>query len=399
MNIRITTLLLLVACMIVSANADTITVNTNVYFSSQLAGTTYYASNYSIFSYYGPTTTDSATNYVTGAVSPTTHPTGPVQVFFDFTGTNLEVVAEAWAGTMEDGQTETSITNYPNTATASVKTYVQFSFGSNTLHHLHLNLDGAFYAVKTFGTVTARTMPKQNLVIVLGDSYTQGYHEYHGSGLYWFDGWVWQLARLVPNTVCIPLGIGGTGFVHNSATGGTNYQYRVIPDVCGLYTNLVNSGKYDQIFITASGTVNDSVENTNALFTAATNVYAEIINRCPGAHVFFVGNWRVAQGQDAATMLETNEDSRFQYASSLLGIPYYSPIQAQVLSGGFGTGNYDLFFPAAEGSDNVHPGRYGYGVMANFVSTNMAATYGGTWTNGGMNPAVSGATYYLLLRQ
>ena len=388
-----------------SAKADTITLATNVYNASQMTNPTYYAATNSAFTYYGFPTTVAATDnalYTAGTISSigmtNLSAAPPVQVAFDFTGTNFELVTEAWNLTIEDGITITSVTNCPQLYLTPNREYFSVSFSSNITHHLQLNIQGGFVGINlTNGSLTSRTLPKQNLLIVEGDSYTEGYHQYLTTSYKWFDGWVWQLARLVPNTVCIPSGIGGTGFLNTNNSGGGNYASRVVTDVCAIYTNAIASGKYDQIFITASGTVNDSGQNTNALYTAATNLYTTIKTACPSANVFFVGNWRVALGQSAPSANEINEDSQYAAAASSLGIPYFSPLQDVVLNGGaggygaMGVGNYDLFFPANENSDNIHPGRYGYGVMAAWINTKLANTYGSLWS-GTTNTVVAANT-------
>ena len=378
------------------AKADTITLGTTVYGSSRMTNPTYYAATNSAFTYYGFPATVAVTNnalYTAGTVSSigmtNLSAAPPVQVAFDFTGTNFELVTEAWMVTIEDGTTITSVTNCPPISLNPNRWYFSVGFSSNLTHHLKLNVAGGFVGINvTNGTITSRTLPKQNLLIVEGDSYTEGYHQYLTTSYKWFDGWAWQLARLVPNTICIPSGIGGTGFVKANSNGDGNYASRVATDICALYTNAVNSGKYDKVFITASGSVNDGGQDTNALFVAATNLYTTIKTACPSANIFFVGNWRVALGQPAPSANEINEDHKFAAAAASLGIPYFSPIQDVILDGGFGgngaanpPGNYDLFFPVNENTDNIHPGRYGYGVMAAWLNTKLANTYGSLWSS------------------
>ncbi len=368
-------------------------IGTNVYSKSQMTSPTYYAATNSAFTYYGfPTSVTVSNNasytantvYAVGLTNLASAP--PLQIAFDFTGTNFEVVVEAWMVTIEDGVTVTSVTNSPPISLNPNKKYFSVGFSSNILHHLMLNVSGGFVGINvTNASITPRPLPRQNLLIVEGDSYTEGYHQYFTTGYKWYDGWVWQLARLVPNTICIPSGIGGTGF---SITGyGPTFGQRVVSDICTIYTNAIASGKYDKIFITASGSVNDQGQDTNALYAAATNLYTTIKTACPLANVFFVGNWRAAQGQTAPSANEINEDRKFAEAASSLGLPYFSPIQEVVLDGGLGghgaiipPGDYDLFFPANENSDNVHPGRYGYGVMAAWLNTKLVNTYGSLWS-------------------
>ncbi len=254
--------------------------------------------------------------------------------------------------------------------------YIQVSFASNTTHHVRLNIAGTFYGltIPATSTIVATTVAqKPNLLIVEGDSYTQGYHQDTGWP-YWFDGWVWRLSGQFNNCVVVPSAWGGTGFIHTNGGAGPKFVDRIYSDVCQVYTNALNSGQYNNIFITASGSVNDHSEDTNALYLQVTNYYTILKANCPAAKIFFVGNWRQGLGFSAPTDNELGEDSKFQQAAAALGIPYYSPIQANLLN----SATYNIFFQGD--TDSIHPGRAGYAIMANFVSTNLVATYGNDWT-------------------
>ncbi|MEI9864593.1 MAG: hypothetical protein WDN00_08580 [Limisphaerales bacterium] len=114
-------------------------------------------------------------------------------------------------------------------------------------------------------------------------------------------------------------------------------------DICALYTNAVNSGKYDKIFITASGTINDLGVDSNALYSAATGIYSTLKNRCPQAYVFAVGNWLGAGGRTAPDASDWAGDAILSQAAAITGIQYFSPLQANVRN----AANYNIFFRPA----------------------------------------------------
>lgn len=372
--------------------ADTITVG-----GSPLVNPTTYPATSSVFTYYGfLTTNDPAAGgsiVSTIGISSTNEMKKfpPVQVAFDLTGTSCEVIVNNYDSpdnfltvpyfTVSDGATTTSYTNVPYMGPSNTNTYsVPVSFSSSTTHHVRLSIKGNFGGVRVASgnTISASSpSPKPNLLIVEGDSYTEGYNPtvfVFGYPSFWFDGWVWQLARLVPNTIAVPSGIGGTGFV--SSNGGTTpaYGQRVVADICSVYNNAVASGKYNQIFITASGSINDITADTNTLYTAATNVYTILKNNCPQARIFFVGNWLGVGGRMTAQADDLINDSTLARAAGTVGIPYMSPVLSNIRN----AGNYDLFFPPGI-TDSVHPSAAGYAIMAQWVNTNLSYVFGTNW--------------------
>lgn len=380
-----------------SVGADTITVDTVTHYQSTLINpTTYAATNAGVFTYYGFPTTNypgsgGATISSIGISSPSELAKfPPVQVSFDFTGTRCELLidsydyvngvwSKAWF-TLSDGVTTTAYTNIPDMGPGNRPYYVPITFSSNTTHHLMLSVKGNFAGVNvsTGNTLAGRVLSKPNLLIVQGDSYTEGYNPtlwVFGYPNFWFDGWVWQLAGLVPNTIAIPSGISGTGFV--SSNGGTSPTYgdRVIADICAVYANAVASGKYSQIFITASGSINDLSYNTNTLYSAATNVYTILKNRCPQARIFFVGNWLGVGGRLTPQPDDLADDAALSAAATTVGVSYFSPVKDNVRNA---DNYYSLFFPPGL-TDSIHPAAAGYGVMAQWVNSKLAYTFGTNW--------------------
>lgn len=401
-----------------AALADTITLG-----GSSSTSTTTYAATNSVFTYYGfpvtnyPAAGGAVSSYgINNASEMAKFP--PVQVSFDLTGTNFWLMIDnrdyvngtTYVGsgqttayfTVTDGTTITAYTNVPQIGEgAAVPTSVLVSFANNTTHHVTVALKGNFAGVKVpAGATLSKTVvsTKPNLLIVLGDSFTEGYNaaaNVYGWPSYWFDGWVWQLARLVPNTVAVPSGIGGTGFF----AGGTNANYtaRVVSDVCALYTNAVNSGKYSQIFITASGTINDrgdfnnglSIPDQGVLYTNALYVYSTIKSACPQARLFFVGNWYGIGGSSSPGFPDRVNDSILSNVAVQVSIPYFSPSRSS--SALLTAANYDAYYA---GGDNIHPNAWGYSLLANWVNTNLTATFGTNWNSGSTNG--TGVIYYSL---
>lgn len=387
---------LLIACLpvLIGINglADIITVDTAIHTSSTLANPTSIGATNSVFSYYGFPTTNyaSAGGYTVSSCGLSgLGKFPPVQVSFDLTGTNLELIISpfdyvnnVWSQayfTISDGVTTTSYTNVPNIGPGNWF-WVPIKFASNTTHHLTLSLKGNLVAVNVGAgnTISSHPLPsKPNLLIVEGDSYTEGYNPtvlVYGWPSFWYDGWVWQLAHLQPNTVAVPSGIGGTGFIASNAGASPTFGQRVISDICALYASAVASGKYNQIFITTSGSINDLDVDTNALYSAATNVYTILKNNCPQAHLFFVGNWLGAGGRTTPQNDDLANDSVLSSAAATVGVPYFSPIKSNVRN----AANYNTFFTPGI-TDSVHPGAVGYGIMAQWVNTNLAYTFGTNW--------------------
>lgn len=373
------------------------------YTSTTLSNPTTYGATSSIFNYYGfPTTNYSGSVISSIGISSATELSKfpPVQVSFDITGTSCELIlnpynyvgaADSMAYyTLSDGTTTTSYTNsaYVGWSGATPR-YIPITFSSSTTHHMTLSLKGNFMGVNVASgnTLSSYALPKPNLLIVEGDSYTEGYNPnvlVNGFSSVWFDGWVWQLARLQPNTLAVPNAVSGTGF-----TTGTPFGSRVVPDICTLYSNAVSSGKYNQIFITVSGSINDLGVSTNTLYTAATSVYTTLRNNCPQAHLFFVGNWLGAGGRLSPLAADIDNDNALSAAAIAVGVPYFSAIKANVRN----AGNYSTFFPAAT-TDSVHPSAAGYAIMAQWVNTNLAYTFGTNWDSSSQQGG--GILYYNL---
>ena len=266
---------------------------------------------------------------------------------------------------------------------------INYSFANNTTHHVFLAIKGGFrgVTVSTGNTVTSYALPKPNLLIVEGDSYTEGYNplvKVSGYQSFWFDGWVWQLSWLQPNTIVVPCAIGGTGFLAPPTYGG-----RVVADICTLYSNAVSSGKYNQIFITASGTINDLGAAAGTLFNAATSVYSTLQNACPQAHIFVLGNWLGAGGRLTPQSTDIANDNDLANVAVTSGLAYFSPIQAGIRN----AANYNTFFPPGI-SDSVHPSAAGYAIMAQWVNTNLSYTFGTNWNANSQQG--SGTLFYRL---
>ncbi|MEI9864592.1 MAG: hypothetical protein WDN00_08575 [Limisphaerales bacterium] len=222
--------------------ADTFSVNGSTKLSSLNSPNRIWATNTTYFTYYGFSTTNPFSGFVASTGISSKSELGkfpPVQVMFDVTGTSFELVLDSYDYvndeqgigyyTLSDGITTTSYTNSTYTGIAGYSpSYTLVTFASNGVHHMTLALKGNFAGVNvTVGnTVSQRVLsPKPNLLIVEGDSYTEGYNPsvsvFSGFQSFWFDGWVWQLAQLAPNTIAVPCGISGTGFIAGSP--GANY--------------------------------------------------------------------------------------------------------------------------------------------------------------------------------
>jgi lysophospholipase L1-like esterase len=372
--------------------ADTITVG-----GTALVNPTTYPATSGVFTYYGFLTTNypsAGGNIVsTIGISSTNDMKKfpPVQVGFDLTGTNFEVIINNYDYannfttmpyfTVSDGVTTTIYTNVPYLGPSNTNTYsVPVTFSSGGTHAVRLSVKGNFGGVRVAAgnTISASSSSaKPNLLIVEGDSYTEGYNPtvlIFGYPSYWFDGWVWQLARLVPNTIAVPSSIGGSGFVSSNGGATPTFGQRVVADICSIYNAAVASGKYNQIFITASGSINDIGADTNTLYAAATNVYTILKNNCPQARVFFVGNWLGVGGRTTAQADDLAKDKVLSAAAATVGVPYMSPVLANIRN----AGNYNVFFPPVI-TDSVHPTAAGYAIMAQWVNTNLSYTFGTNW--------------------
>ena len=114
----------LLACL--DADADTITVRTNLNYSTAYTSPAFLAPTNNVFTYYGfRTTNENGTVYATGISSAGELDKCPPEQFtFSFTGTNFEIelngfsgsVNGAWSSpyfTVSDGQATTSYTNVP----------------------------------------------------------------------------------------------------------------------------------------------------------------------------------------------------------------------------------------------------------------------------------------------
>ena len=315
----------------------------------------------------------------------------PVEMAFDFTGTNLELVYNnskfsggngvSWEDfTITEGTNVTSRLACPEIPNNAVQ-YTPVFFSQNITHHLTIRLLGAFYGIniKPGESITPRIMPKQNLLLVLGDSYVQGYSQSYPSPIYatsWLDGWVLQLENMVANLVAFPSGVGGTGFT----TTNTPYLSRVDAELCAYYTNAINSGKYNNIFITASGTINDFGHDTNSLYTNALAVYQHILASCPTARVFFLGtmlhggigsNTNAVYPDSSGNKWDTINETIQSGVAAQVGIPFISLLRSGVVN----STNLLHFY----GNDDVHPNQYGYNQMAAFVNSQLGSLYGTNW--------------------
>lgn len=392
----------------VVSRADTIVVNTNaVYYSTTYSGPTMISPTSGSFTYYGfRTTNDNGVVYATGISSvPEMEKCPPVQVTFNFTGTNFELILDPFdsvAGaysspyfTLSDGQTTTIYTNMPRFAQNNGDIfYVPVSFGSNITHHLKFCLKGGFAGINvTNGAFAPYTLsPKPNLWIDGGDSYVEGYNptvSVNNYASFWFDGFVWQVMGLQSNTIVVPCGVSGTGFYNtNNSTGDLPYTWRMTNDVWGLYTNAVASGLYNNIFISWNGTINDLGAPTNAVFQNATNVLAQTRAHCPQATVFLIGNWLGAGGESSPGATDYALEWAMTNAAATVGMTVFDPIPANLKN----AGNYYTFYPPGSGTDSVHPSAAGYAIYANWVETNMANSFGTNWTTGGGSGGGGGTT-------
>ena len=341
------------------------------------------------------------------------YPLPPIEVKFDFTGTNFEVLLNNsyWPGNLNgnahedfiitEGTNVTRRTDCPQILNNAV-TYVPVTFSQNITHHLTLRLIGSFYGIniKAGESITASTLPKYNLLLVNGDSYAQGYTlDYsYGDGSQqnnWLDGWCLQLENIVTNLVVAPFGVGGTGFVSTNSGGVLNYTNSAREaELLLAYTNAYNSGLYNNIYITGLGTINDyGIPTTNALVANATAWYQHVLTNCTNARVFFIGT-AANVGQDIHNFtlnswVGPNEAMQSTVATNL-GIPFISLISP---AGVVNQGNIAGFY----GADNAHPSVSGYKQMAAYINTNLSYIYGTNWnpygpTNGGGSGLLSSVT-------
>lgn len=378
--------------------ADTITVNTTQYTSSQLTGATTTLATNVIYSYYGFPTTNypSAGGYIVSSTGISSASElgkfPPVQARFDFTGTNCELIMDSfdylngvWSEnyfTISDGTTNTPYNLVPAMGPGH-QYFVQVSFSSNIVHHLTLSVKGNFVGINTTNGNSISTYsltPKPNLLIMEGDSFTEGFNPniyVYGYESLWFDGWVWQLAGLVPNTIAVPNGLSSTGFSAGAPT--QNYGARVVNDILKLYTNSLASGKYNKIFISASGSINDGgVTNSAALGTNSLALWGLLKSNCPQAYVYAQGNWYGGGGKSAPDSGDLANNMTLSNSASVLGLPYFSPVVANLLNPV--TYTNDFYFAP---TDSTHPTAKGYALMANWVNTNLANTFGANWSAGG----------------
>lgn len=381
-----------------SVHADTITFGGETA-SSSITSPTLTGYGDSKFTYYGFPTTNYGTSFSYSAgISSTSelHKFPPQQLTFTLTGTNFEVYCLGYdplsasdgqgiTFTINDGTQTTSYTNaWAGHAGITGYRYVMVNFGSNIIHNITMAISGGFGGINTGAgnSIAQRILsPKPNLLIIEGDSYTEGYNptvQYGYMNSYsswWFDGWAWQLAQLVTNTICIPSGVSGTGY----ASGPPTYFQRVIADICTTYTNAVASGKYNNIFVFPSGTINDE-SYPEYIPTNSLNLYWTLKTNCPLAYVCVVGNWYGYGGSSSPSVGALANNMTLSNSAYLTGLPYFSPIAANLVN----AGNYNTFFPPGSTTDSVHPGRVGYGIMANWVNTNLVNTFGTNWNAGGI---------------
>lgn len=393
----------------VAVRADTITVQTNYAYSTEYttpAPVTLYGSN-SVFAQYGyRTTNESGTIYTWGlSASSEMDKCPPEQMVFDFTGTNFELILNGFPGngsgnysdpyfSISDGTTNVSYTNSPlYTRNNSFNLFSIIRFANNITHHITLRVKGGFVGINctngTFSSTTITTKP--NLLIDESDSYGEGFNPCvtmsEGGSSFWFDGFLWQLMNQQPNLVVVPASLSGTGFYTTNGSSQPYWLGRDTNDVAALYTNAMASGLYNHIFICANGTINDMTQPTNAVYQNATNVLGTFKTLCPQATVFLVGNWLGAGGRTTPGSDDYALEWAMTNAAATEGVPCFDPIPANLKN----AGNYNVFYPA--GTDSVHPSAAGYLIYSTWLQTNLAYTFGATYTNPGVLPAIYVTNY------
>ncbi len=210
--------------------------------------------------------------------------------------------------------------------------------------------------VPSTAAVYSNTLPRQRIVVVLGDSYAKGYIA--SSGSQFLQGFAWDLWSMAPNILIYPAGIGGQGYV-NAFNYPPYYQSRLTNDVFNLNPD----------YVLVTGTINDNGYTTNSIYAAAVQLYQTISSQLPNAKFGVIGTWYLGQGDTAPVASEISRDQAQQAAANLVGLPYASPVQGLWGAGGVG-------------SDSVHPTAARYQTFAHDINTNMIYWWGTNWTQG-----------------
>lgn len=385
---------------------DVITYDTSAdHASSTFTSPTFVGQGSSDFTYYGePTNIPSweSAVYADGISSaPELDKAPPVNVWFNFTGTNFEIELFPYSiGTyaynppyfeIMEGTNETFYTNAPPFVENNNNPFfVPVYLSQAGTHHLKLAVHGGFVGIDyTNGVLSAWTPAlKPNAWLDCGDSYTEGYNPtvtVDGYGSYWFSGYVRDVGRLETNNVVIPCAISGRGFYcTNTSTSpyGLPYTYTMTNDVWGTYSNLVASGLYNHIFISFNGSLNDGVQVddnpsiTNTIFSIATNCVLQTKAHCPLATVFMIGNWMIAGGEMSPSAPDYELEWAMTNAAAVSGVTIFDPIPANLKNS---SNYYTDWYPPGSGTDNTHPAAAGYWDLANWIETNMVNTFGTNW--------------------
>lgn len=403
-------LLLLVASS--AAWGDTLTIGTNgSAYSTEYTGTvTTWAPTNSVFTYYAlPVTWTGSTLYATGIDSSYAQSLQPpVQVRFklvnasnlefNITGFNLTNAYRTPYFSISDGTTNTPITNSPVYVRNNGNTYfTRINFGTTNEHDITFWLSGGLAGVNTTNGTLLPWVPtnKPNLLIISGDSYTQGYLPDGSAGMYpsgpsWFYGYGQQCVSSNADTFAMLLGISGTGYYHtNGSTGDLPYRFAMTNN-CLLASNAVVSGKYSHVWYCLAGTINDwddvsaTPSLTNAVFQAATNVMGYTRQQLSDPSLtnklslFAIGNWCGVGGESVPGTGDYNLEWAMTNAAVQEGWLIYDPIPTTLRT----VGNYSTFFPSSPAgvSDSVHPSIAGYQIYATWLNTNLVNTFGATWT-------------------
>ena len=353
--------------------------------SSLMTPKRYYWTN-PVFHYWFPTTNAfisdiyNGTNEVGGGMLDSTNTFAPLQLSFMVSNTaSFEVKSlNQDYGTLQvrasDGLTNCfSTVNWGKLYPNSSPTFylVTMPYATNWNVTLAMTLGGKFPAyfwgvnVPTNAAVCNNTLPRQRIVVVLGDSYAKGFIA--SSGSQFLQGFAWDLWPMAPNILIYPAGISGQGYV-NPNNQPPNFQARLTNDVINLNPD----------YVLVTGTINDN-GYTNVLLGAALQLYQTLTNQLPNAKTAVIGNWyrgANAPAESGPTSDDIIRDNILQAAANQCGLPYASPVQGLWGAGGVGT-------------DSIHPTMARYLTYAYDINTNMINWWGTNWNQGAQSAVIT----------
>ena len=303
----------------------------------------------------------------TGISSTNEHP--PLIVSFRYTGTRFELKSineQNGSFRIKSGEGIFDSVPYNFFYANSSPTLYAFTYSSNDTRDVTLEIQGAFAGinVEAGSTIATNPTPYRQLIVV-GDSYVEGYNPVPGGqDTRWIFGFASMMQTLTTNLIVIPSGISGTGYT-NSFQDGVPYGQRLGPDVLKYATN----GRATETFILITGSINDNGYTSNQVYTAGTNIYAQLASNAPNARLMVARTWSKDSTPSAGIQTVNIGQSN---ACKLFNLPSFETMNW------ISAGNIATYI----GSDSVHPSSTGYLAFAQSLATNIQSAFPSFGTNG-----------------